>query len=66
MSTHFTAVIEVHKVVNTEAVTHYRTPSENKPAVRETAEVARIVVRADSIEKLQSKLTAHVALIEES
>lgn len=65
MSTHFTAVIEVHKVVNQEAVNH-RYAEQSKPALRETAEVARIVVRADSIEKLQSKLTAHVALIEES
>lgn len=55
MSKHFTAVVEVFQV---EASGTISQPSKDK------TEVARIVVRAETIEKLQAKLSAHVALIE--
>lgn len=63
MSTHFTATIEVHKVNHTDAVVS-RYAEQSKPAHRDVQEVARVVLRADTLEKLQAKLTAHVALIE--
>jgi hypothetical protein len=63
MSKHFTATIEVHEVNNTEAVTS-RYPEQCKPGSRDVHDVTRIVLRADTLEKLQAKLTAHVALIE--
>ena len=64
MSTHYTAVLEVHKVINTEGVVS-RYAEQNKAPQRETAEVARIVLRADSLDRLQVKIAAHVELIEE-
>jgi hypothetical protein len=60
MSTHFTAVLEVHKVENTDASGY----NKQVPGERTTAEVARVVIRADNLTKLQAKLAAHVALIE--
>lgn len=61
MSQHFTATIEINETTHTEA-SSYR--NESKPASREVKEVVRLTLRADSLEKLQAKLAAHVALIE--
>ena len=55
MSKHFTAVVEVFQV---EASGMASQPSKDKQ------EVARIVVRAETLEKLRDKLASHVALIE--
>jgi len=64
MSTHFTATIEVNEVTHTEARNVHNRPSDSTPASRVVQDVTRIVLRADTLEKLQAKLTAHVALIE--
>jgi hypothetical protein len=63
MSTHYTATVEVHKVDHTAAVTG-RYENQNVPASREVQEVARLVLRADTLEKLQTKLADHIALID--
>ncbi|WWV91869.1 hypothetical protein GMYAFLOJ_CDS0039 [Microbacterium phage phiMiGM15] len=72
MTAHFTAVLEVTKTEpgstgngrEWDAVRRVEIPA--KPATdRKVDELARIVVRADSLEALTAKLAAHVALIEE-
>lgn len=63
--THFTAVIEITKTVHKEPTTTYR-GGEAKPAERGVQEVARIVVRADTLESLVAKAGAHLALVEEN
>lgn len=55
-TTHYTAVIEIVKVT-----TLATQPAEN----RDKQEVSRIVIRADTIEKLVTKAGAHLALVEE-
>lgn len=52
---HFTAVVEVFEMTASGTITQ---PSRDKQ------EVARIVLRADTLAGLQTKLAAHVALIE--
>lgn len=52
---HFTAVLEIIEVKETGIVTNL---------TKDKTELARIVVRADSVEKLRDKLASHVALIE--
>lgn len=52
---HFTAVVEVFEMTASGTIT---TPTRDKQ------EVARIIVRAESLDKLQKKLINHVALIE--
>lgn len=64
MSTHFTATVDVHQVTHTESVPSHRSGVADKPAGREVQDVARLVLRADTLEGLQTKLAAHVALIE--
>lgn len=59
---HFTAVIEITEVTSSERDGGYNQP---KIVERGKREVSRIVVRADSLTKLQAKVTAHVALIED-
>ena len=64
MSTHYAAVLEVNKTANVEQVVdRYNTVT--TPASRDVSEVARIVIRADSLETLSAKLAAHVDLIHE-
>jgi hypothetical protein len=58
---HFTATIEVLEVVFIEKDNGYQKP---KTQEREVRDVTRLTLRADSLEKLQAKVTAHVALIE--
>lgn len=58
---HFTATIEVLETVFSEKDNGYQ---KAKTTEREVKDVTRIVVRADTLEKLQAKLSAHVALIE--
>lgn len=56
MAQHFTAVVEVFQMDKAGTV--------NNPT-KDKQEVARIVVRADTLATLQTKLSAHVALITE-
>ncbi len=53
---HYTAVIEVKEVGEAGTIT--------KPT-REVTDVARIVVRAETLEKLRARMLSHVELIEE-
>lgn len=57
MKKHFTAVLEVKEVSEDSGTGR----GDDKRFVNE---VARIVVRADTLEGLRTKLAAHVALIE--
>jgi hypothetical protein len=58
---HFTATIEVTEVSFTEKDNGYNQP---KTSERGVHDVARLVLRADTLAGLQAKLAAHVALIE--
>jgi hypothetical protein len=59
--THFTAVLEVHRVDIEPEGKDYSTVI---PEKRTTAEVTKIVCRADNLEKLRAKLAAYTDLIE--
>jgi hypothetical protein len=64
---HFTAVLLVERV--TEAIEpkvdqYGKTTNPGTP--RKASEVTKIVVRADTMEKLKQKITAHTDLIEEN
>lgn len=61
MSNHFTAILEVKESTTTEQDGGYQKP---KIVERNVVEVAKIVLRADTLKGLQAKLAAHVALIE--
>ena len=61
MSKHYTAVLDIQEVENTTPTKNY---NEIIPAQRIVSDVTKIVVRADTLESLQKKLTAYVALIE--
>jgi hypothetical protein len=62
--THYTAVVEVQKVTNTaEARDRYNNLTTH--ASRDVSEVARVVVRADSLEALVTKVKSHADLIVE-
>jgi hypothetical protein len=58
---HFTAILEVKESTTTEKDGGYQKP---KIVDRAITEVAKIVLRADTLKGLQAKLAAHVALIE--
>ncbi|UIW13235.1 hypothetical protein SEA_WARDA_53 [Arthrobacter phage Warda] len=62
-TTHFTAVVEIHKTTTTPGRTDY---GKTTPDSREVAEVAKLVIRAATIESLRDKIAAHAALIEEA
>ncbi|WNN94010.1 hypothetical protein SEA_NITRO_54 [Arthrobacter phage Nitro] len=64
MSAHFTAVVEIHKTTTTAPPAERYAKAE--PASREVAEVAKLVIRAATIESLREKIAAHAALIEEA
>lgn len=61
MSKHYTAVLDIQEVEHTAPSKNY---GETVPGQRNVSDVTKIVVRADSLESLRAKLTAHVALIE--
>lgn len=61
MSKHYIAVLDVQEVEHKPATKEYH---KEIPAQRIVSDVTKIVVRADTLESLQAKLTAHVALIE--
>ena len=71
MSKHYTATLVVSEVVKPDQkptpASYDRRIQTPAPADldRQVAEVAKIVVRADSLDALQNKLAGHVALIEE-
>lgn len=60
---HFTAMLEVQRVTQAPDPS-YTTRNPASKGEREVAEVARIVVRADTLDALRGKLAAHVALID--
>lgn len=64
MSAHFTAVLEIHKTTTTAPSTERYAKAE-QPS-RDVSEVAKLVIRAGTIEALRDKIAAHAALIEEA
>lgn len=62
---HFTATVEVNKTVGPQQPKNTRGYAEGEPTKRKVTEVARITVRADTLEKLQEKIKGHVDLIDE-
>lgn len=64
MAESFTAVLDVNRMTVTTPHTTGTYRGETPAPTREVSEVARIVVRADSLESLRAKLAAHVALID--
>ncbi len=66
---HYTAVVEITKTTHTPAPadpSSRRFQSSPPESRREVVEVARVVLRAESLERLRDRLGAHVALIEEA
>lgn len=57
----YTAVVHIEEVTEVAAHKDYST---NVPATKESRELTKLVIRADTLGKLQSKLTAHISLIE--
>lgn len=66
---HYTAVLEVTKTTPpappTTTYRDSRHPAPADPSPRSVSEVARVVIRAASLEALVAKVGAHAALIEE-
>ncbi|WGH21577.1 hypothetical protein SEA_ASCELA_54 [Arthrobacter phage Ascela] len=62
-TTHFTAVVEIHKTTTTAPPTERYAKAE--PVSRVTSDVAKLVIRAATVEALRDKIAAHAALIEE-
>lgn len=58
----YTAVLSIHRTEETTERGGYNQPDKT---VRESNEIVKLVVKADTLGKLQSKLAAHVSLIEE-
>jgi len=63
MSKHYTATIDVKVSDRVATETDYR--GEAKGWEREVTDVARVVVRAETLDGLRTKLQGHIALIEE-
>jgi hypothetical protein len=61
--THYTAVLEVQKVTVTDAVRGRYANDPTTPASRDVAEVARVVIRSESLTGLVAKLAAHAELL---
>lgn len=60
-SEHFTAVVEINKTsISTESGSYGKPDEVN----RQVAEVAKLVIRADTLDKLTDKIAVHVDLIE--
>lgn len=62
---HYTAVIEVHKVIGAYQPRNERDYPTGVEVGRQTTEVARIVVRSSDLDALKEKIAAHTELIEE-
>lgn len=62
---HFTATIEVNKTVGPQQPKNTRGYAEGEPIKRKVTEVARITVRADTLQKLQQKIKGHVDLLDD-
>lgn len=62
---HFTATVEVTKTSIGVSDPVRTSRVDGKPLDRAVQQVAHIVVRADTLEKLVTKLTEHVALVTE-
>ena len=63
---HYTAIIEVNRTVPEADVPETDSRGYNpKVKARQVVEVARIIVRASSLDKLTEKAQAHLNLIEE-
>jgi hypothetical protein len=67
MSKHYTAVIKISKTEH--STPEGRLPGRVEPpksdGTREVTEVATVTIRADSIEALITKATAHLTLVED-
>lgn len=57
----YTAVVDIFEIVETEATTAYR--GETKPGSKDSKELAKIVVRDETLEGLKTKLAKHVELV---
>lgn len=65
MSTHYTAVIIINRTVNEpEVVDQYH--NVKSAAVREVTELAKLEIRAGTVDALKERIAAHVELVEES
>lgn len=64
---HYTAIVEIVKVTGAEEPTPnsrgYIPNKESKP--KQSKEIAKVIVRATTIEKLKEKLKGHIDLVEE-
>lgn len=60
---HFTAVIEVIEVIPEHQPVNRNGYGEGKRLPKQTSEVARIVLRADSIADLKQQIQSHVGLL---
>lgn len=59
---HYTATVQIHKVDFTNKVDD-RGYSKDKPVERVVTDIASIVVRAESLEELKTKVLNHVEII---
>lgn len=62
---HYTAVIEVTKTTEPHQPKNDRGYPEGQVTSREVDQVSKFVIRADNLETLKNRITAHTALIEE-
>lgn len=69
MATHYTAVVTVHRtthVTPAPSSSYGRNDPRPEPARESVDEIAKVVVRASTVEQLRAKVAAHVELIEEA
>lgn len=62
MNKRYTAVVEILEVTETEATPGYRGDG-GKPASKDSRELAKLVVRAETLEGLKVKLGKHIELV---
>jgi hypothetical protein len=62
MAKHFTAVLTIHRVTETEAVTS-RYGETTTPATRETSEEFKITLRGETLAALGEAIAAHTAIL---
>lgn len=60
---HFTAVLQVEEVRVTAAEPARYANQPGIPASRDVVEVAKVVIRADTLDELKEKLAKHAALV---
>jgi hypothetical protein len=65
MAKHYTAIIELLKVGRSTPLPGRTSLSPKSDEQKEKREVLRVVLRADSIESLITKATAHLSLVED-